>query len=230
MSSAARKVTLYTLPTAVSPFVQRAAIALNEVGLAYETFAIDIYNKPSWYKNVNPETKVPVLTIQGKNIAESLIIIELINDLKPEKGLLPSDPILRAQIRFVIQFYDTKIFSAGNNALSDLSDQGLKRYVDTVTPGYARINELLLEQASSGPYFLGSRYSLADIAIAPFAARQKAIIGAVFPNIHIDIIDKSPRLKEFMEGIVDRPSFKDTYPGDKVIVDDFVEHFITNPK
>ena len=38
------------------------------------------------YNSVNPESKVPALTIQGKNIAESLVLIELANDLKPEAG------------------------------------------------------------------------------------------------------------------------------------------------
>jgi glutathione S-transferase len=37
------------------------------------------------YKDVNPETKVPALTVDGYNIAESLVLVELINDLFPEK-------------------------------------------------------------------------------------------------------------------------------------------------
>jgi glutathione S-transferase len=37
------------------------------------------------YKDVNPELKVPALTTEGSNIAESLVIIEYINDRFPEK-------------------------------------------------------------------------------------------------------------------------------------------------
>lgn len=38
------------------------------------------------YKDVNPELKVPALSIKGKSIAESLVLVELANDLHPEKG------------------------------------------------------------------------------------------------------------------------------------------------
>jgi glutathione S-transferase len=44
-----------------------------------------LQNKPDWYKDINPETKVPALTVEGQNIAESLVIIEYINDRFPEK-------------------------------------------------------------------------------------------------------------------------------------------------
>ncbi|KAI8146093.1 glutathione S-transferase [Fennellomyces sp. T-0311] len=227
MSTAAGKVIFYT--AAICPYAQRAAIALKEVGLAHEKVEIDLANKPSWYKDVNPETKVPALTIEGKNIAESLVLIELINDLKPEKGLLPSDPIQRAQIRFVIEYFASKINPAGFKALGNLNEESIKEYKETVTAGYTRINELLLEQAPSGPYFLGSQYSLADIAIAPFVARQRAVSQGIFGDAQLDIVEKSPRLKEFLEGIVDRPSFKETYPGDDVIVDVFTKRFGVKP-
>jgi glutathione S-transferase len=37
------------------------------------------------YKDVNPETKVPALTVDKTNIAESLVLVELIHDLFPEQ-------------------------------------------------------------------------------------------------------------------------------------------------
>jgi glutathione S-transferase len=41
-------------------------------------------NKPSWYKDINPDQKVPNLNTEGQNISESLVIIEYINDRFPE--------------------------------------------------------------------------------------------------------------------------------------------------
>lgn len=36
------------------------------------------------YKDINPDSKVPALGVEGQNIAESLVIIEYINDRFPE--------------------------------------------------------------------------------------------------------------------------------------------------
>jgi glutathione S-transferase len=78
----ASKIILYN--AIVCPYAQRAKIALQEVKASYETVDIDLANKPSWYGEVNPELKVPALKLNGKAIAESLVLIELVNDLYPE--------------------------------------------------------------------------------------------------------------------------------------------------
>jgi glutathione S-transferase len=77
------KITFYT--SKICPYAQRAAIALKEVGAEYERVEIDLFNKPSWYKDINPDQKVPALNTEGQNVAESLVIIEYINDRFPEK-------------------------------------------------------------------------------------------------------------------------------------------------
>lgn len=77
------KITFYT--NGACPYAQRAAIALKEVGAEYEPVEIDLQNKPSWYKDINPELKVPALNTEGQNVAESLVIIEYINDRFPDK-------------------------------------------------------------------------------------------------------------------------------------------------
>ena len=43
------------------PYVQRAAIALAEKGIAFERVTIDLAAKPDWLKAVSPLGKVPVL-------------------------------------------------------------------------------------------------------------------------------------------------------------------------
>ena len=37
------------------------------------------------YKDINPELKVPAFTVGGKHIAESLVLVEYLNDRFPEK-------------------------------------------------------------------------------------------------------------------------------------------------
>ncbi|KAI9270345.1 glutathione S-transferase [Phascolomyces articulosus] len=213
------KTVFYT--AAICPYAQRADIAFREIGLELEKVEIDLSNKPSWYKDINPETKVPALSIQGKNIAESLVLIELANDLKPEVGLLPADPVKRAQIRFAIEYFSSKVSSAWYGFLRDFKKENLQKYSDALDAAYARLNDLLLEQAPTGPYFLGTQFSLADIAIAPFYLRQEATHKLLLNGFQPESLNKYPRVKEWLEGISSRPSVKESYPGDEFINENF---------
>lgn len=71
-----------------------------------------------------------------------------------------------------------------------------------------------MEQSSTGPYFLGEQYSLADIAIAPFFGRLDAFNRLALKNDQFEAVKNSPRLAEFFEGILHRPSFKETFVGE----------------
>ena len=76
---------------------------------------------------------------------------------------------------------------------------------------------MLLEQAPTGPYFLGSQFSLADVAIAPFLIRQEATRKGFLNGVEVEAFTKYPRVKEWVEGILSRPSVKASYPGDEYI-------------
>lgn len=43
------------------------------------------FGTPRYAVKVNPDSKVPALDIDGKIYTESLVLIELVNDLFPEK-------------------------------------------------------------------------------------------------------------------------------------------------
>jgi len=62
------------------PYVQRAAIALAEKGVAFERRVIDLANKPDWFLALSPTGKVPVLIADGRPIFESAVILEYLED------------------------------------------------------------------------------------------------------------------------------------------------------
>ncbi|RUS14735.1 glutathione S-transferase [Endogone sp. FLAS-F59071] len=211
---------LYT--ALVCPYAQRANIALKEAGVEYESIEIDLQNKPSWYTDVNPESKVPAITVRGKNIAESLVIIELVADLYPEAKymsfrLLPKDPVKRAQVRFFIEYYSSKIGSLQLKVLASLNDkEALNGIFAQFRDGLKRANQLLLEQSPTGPYFLGDQFSLADVAIAPFIARFQ-----VFRDNYLEdfvIPEEYDRLLSWGKALQERESFKETWPGSEFIL------------
>ncbi|KAI8093296.1 thioredoxin-like protein [Halteromyces radiatus] len=213
---ASSKLTLYRAE--ICPYAQRAAIALKESGADYNEVLIDLQNKPDWYTvKVNPEGKVPALDVNGTTVAESLVVIELVNDLFPEKNLLPKDPIKKAQARFVIEFFNNKIWT---NVFKHAGGQLSKDdFIKESEAGFTRLNELLLEQSKTGPYFLGEQYSLADVAVSPFLARIFALTSLFGGEFQFKAIKDNERLAQFVHGVLSRPSFRESYAGDEAFID-----------
>ena len=57
------------------PFAQRAHIALEESGIAFELEEIELYPKPSWFTRLSPKGKIPVLVLpDGQALYESRVI------------------------------------------------------------------------------------------------------------------------------------------------------------
>lgn len=81
------------------------------------------------------------------------------------------------------------------------------------------------EQSPSGPYFLGDQFSIADIAIAPFALRILAVEKTILNGYTSETVKNSPRLSEFLQGIANRPSVKETYLGDKELFEALAKRF-----
>ncbi len=87
----------------------RVRIALNLKGLAYRQVPVHLVKEGGQqhadaYKTLNPQELVPLLvdagTDQGEvRIAQSLAILEYLDEVFPVPALLPSDPVRRAQVR-----------------------------------------------------------------------------------------------------------------------------------
>ncbi len=95
--------TLKLISFDLCPYVQRARIVLNEIGLKHEVEYIDLKNKPDWFLRLSPTGKVPVLSTKEGVIFESSVISEYLNEVGSGK-LLPDDPFLRATHRSWIEF------------------------------------------------------------------------------------------------------------------------------
>ncbi|KAL9540039.1 hypothetical protein MBANPS3_009915 [Mucor bainieri] len=213
--------------TAVCPYAQRVAIALKEVGAEYETVNIDLQNKPGWFKDINPELKVPVLQVEGQSLAESLVIIEYLADRFPKANLLPREPLKRANARFAVEYFASMINSEIYKYLFNRSTQqhARKIFEINVNSAFIRFNELLLQQSQTGPYFLGRTYSLADVAIAPYVLRIHALLEHIMDGYMFDAIQSNPRLCEFLTGVLQRPSVQETWVGDETFIETMSTRF-----
>ena len=183
------------------PYVQRAVIALNEKGVAFERVDIDLANKPDWFSKVSPLGKVPVLTVASDKgevaLFESNVICEYIEETQGGAKLHPQYPLQRAQHRAWMEF--------GSAILSDL--WGLETTTDAaifegkreaVAAKFERVEAAL----GAGPFFAGQNFSLVDAVFAPIFRYFD-----VFDEFSdLAVFAKTPKLRKWRAALAKRPS------------------------
>ncbi|OAY57806.1 glutathione S-transferase U7 [Manihot esculenta] len=93
-----------------SPYSLRVELVLKLKGIQYQYIEEDLFNKSPLLLKSNPvHKKIPVLIHNGKPIAESLVILEYIDETWKNNPILPENPYDRAIARFWAKFIDEKI-------------------------------------------------------------------------------------------------------------------------
>ncbi|MEX6502199.1 maleylacetoacetate isomerase [Pseudomonas zhanjiangensis] len=85
----------------------RVRIALNLKGLAYSQVPVHLVKDggqqhSAEYQALNPQQLVPLMVDQGNGgvrIAQSIAILEYLEEVFPVPAILPADPVQRAQVR-----------------------------------------------------------------------------------------------------------------------------------
>lgn len=157
------------------PYVERSRIVLLEKNVPHEVELIDLAHKPDWFLRVSPMGRVPVLLVGDRPVFESMIINELIDELYPERPLMPADPLARAEARSWIVFANDVIMAAGHEAMLALAAPGdgaaLEGRLAALGDAFAKLEAQVAR--GGGPFFAGARFSLADAAYAPFFRRWR---------------------------------------------------------
>lgn len=111
--------------------------------------------------------KIPVLIHNGKPIAESLIIVEYIDNVWNHAPVfLPSSeshPYERARARFWADYVDQKVLKFGSRTWTTKGDEQ-----ERAKKEFIEILKMLEEELGDKPYFGGESFGFMDISLVTF--------------------------------------------------------------
>jgi len=169
-------------------------IALNLKGLSYEILPVHLTReggeqRRAEYRSINPQMRVPVLDVSGEVLAQSLAIIDYLEEAHPEPPLLRGDLVQRAKVRAVAQAIACDIHPLNNLIVLQYLKRVLKHDQTTIDAWYAHWIasgfEAIEAMIAPGPYAFGSEVTLADVCLVPQVAnaRRYKVPLEKFPRI-----------------------------------------------
>jgi maleylpyruvate isomerase len=180
---------LYSWHSSSTSFRVRIALALK--GCSYEQVQVNLawaqsdHDKPE-YRTFNPQANIPVLVEDGARIAQSLAIIEYLEETRPEPPLLPKAAAERARVRSMALFVACEIQPPNNlrvqrqlSAQLGADQAALSRWqLHWCQVGFEALEQLLQEPAT-GRFCHGDTPTLADCFLVPQVySSLRPVVGA----------------------------------------------------
>jgi maleylacetoacetate isomerase len=192
----------------------RVRIALNLKGLAYRQVPVHLVKDggqqhAAEYRALNPQELVPLLVDAGSGagearIAQSLAILEYLEEVFPVPALLPADPVQRAQVRALGLHIACDIHPLNNlrvlqylsgqlGASDEAKNAWYRHWVDT---GLAAVEEGLA--AFAGRLSLGERPGYLEACLIPqvYNARRFDCDLTAYPRI-LEMVARCESLEAF---------------------------------
>ncbi|MBL4621495.1 MAG: glutathione S-transferase family protein [Immundisolibacteraceae bacterium] len=172
---------LYAFP--FSGNSRKATIVLEEVGAEYQYNQIDLMQgeqKQPSYLEINPNGKVPVLGDGDLLLWESSAILIYIAEKFPAAELIPTDPILRAEMHQWLVWqpgtYNPPVSALNGQLMFTPTEQQDPEQIATLRQTVAANTEIVATRLADQPYLLGA-FSLADIVMLPHlsAAAERGV-------------------------------------------------------
>jgi maleylpyruvate isomerase len=167
----------------------RVRIALAYKNVAYEYVAVNLLekaNRGDAYTAMNPIGQVPTLVLDdGRQLSQSMAILEYLEETVPRPSLLPADPYLRARARQLAEIVNSGIQPFQNLPLiARYNEHGVdakKMVAGDIERGLHALQKIA--QPIAGEFLVGDNVSFADVCLVPQlnAARRFGLDVATWP-------------------------------------------------
>ncbi|XP_057436917.1 probable glutathione S-transferase [Lotus japonicus] len=189
-----------------SPFVCRVQIALKLKGVEYEFVEQTLGQKSELLLKYNPvHKKVPVLAHNEKPIAESLVILEYIDETWKSNPILPSEPYQRAMARFWSKFIDDKVVDTTWKSVFTVEEEEREKRIEELSEALQ-----FLENELKDKFFGGEEFGFVDIA-AVFVAFYVPLFQEI-AGLHLFTAEKFPKLYDWSQDFLNHPVVKESLP------------------
>jgi len=212
--------TLYSYFRSSASYRVRAALGLKGVAYAYVPIHLlegGGQQHTPVYRAINPMGELPALVVEsagegggpGEVLAQSIAILEYLEEMHPTPALLPAEPLARARVRQLVEVVNSSIQPIQNlKVMRRLAEVfGADREATAawarhwITVGFDGLEVLLARTAGRHAY--GDAVTLADVLIVPqvYNARRFDVDMAPFATI--------ARVAEAAEAL---PAFEAAHP------------------
>jgi glutathione S-transferase len=202
---------LYDFP--MSPNGRKVRAVAIELGIPLEIVNVDLMSganvKPEFLR-VNPNGKVPVLEDNGWYLFESSAIMQYLCGLKPQAGLYPTDPKLRAEVNQWLAWDGVHLAFEGvfplyrERMFRPMANEAPRQEVEQIAlENLNRFAGVLNSVIEGKQYLVGDRLTIADFGPVGTLMYSDAA--------KIDLA-RYPNLKAYLARIAGRESWKQTAP------------------
>ncbi|XP_022729316.1 glutathione S-transferase U7-like [Durio zibethinus] len=195
-----------------SPFSRRVELALKLKGISYEYIEEDLSNKSPSVLKYNPiHKKVPILVHKEKPLAESLVILEYLDETWKSNPILPQDPYERATARFWRKFIDEMLLPTATRA-----NRSTGKEQEQAKEEVHQQLKILEDELKGKEFFSGQRIGYLDIVaniLFWFEYPEEVTVGKVltpekFPIIY-EWIQKLKKVDVVNECRVQKEKYQD---------------------
>ena len=188
---------------AASNYYNKVKLALLEKEVPFEEKLVWADRSPALMEK-SILGKIPYFEIGDQVICESQIMVEYLEDAYPQKPLMPTDPVERAEVRQLIIFMELHLELVARELYAEaffggkVSDETKVRVEKILKRNTAAFGKL----AKFAPFVAGSTFTLADcVALAhlPMVGQAtKAIYG-------VDMLADYP-IRDYVKKLGERPT------------------------
>lgn len=195
--------------------------------MPFELVQVDLSDKPSWYRAVNPRGLVPAVVHQGEACAESLELCRWIDGaFNKDAPLTPAAPAARKQMDTLLSS-TSSIVSAGFDIVAGstayqwgIGRQPSSAQVQRFEQQCSQLRSAL--QQHGGPYLCGAQPTLADVALLPFFERFRLALQ-LFQDYDLAGV-QGGAVTQWMDHLHKQPWCQTAAPDEEKLAEAFRQH------
>lgn len=194
----------------------RVRIVLALKGLDYDYVAyplLDKAHKQPEFLALNPQGLVPALQVPDGVIAQSMAIMEYLDETHPAPALLPDTAMARARVRSLAQIVAMDIHPVNNLRILQYirsefgaDDAAVKRWFQQwAREGFDALEKRLAHDEDTGRYCHGDAVTLADVCLVSQAINNQRFAVAIeaYPTIE-RIVNECLQIAAFQDALPDQ--------------------------